>query len=123
MGETVIDYLRTIKKQQDENRAADKSYNHQWDDFVCVRKNGDLLPLEYVSRTFPTLCEQCGLKRLKLHELRHTNISLLLDAGASMKELQEWAGHSSYTTTANIYSHLQAKSKNKLIISMEKILL
>lgn len=81
-----------------------------------------MLPLEYVSRTFPSLCEKCGLKRLKLHELRHTNISLLLDAGASIKELQEWAGHSSYTTTANIYAHLQTNSKNKLSDAMEKIL-
>ena len=122
LSQTVIDYLRTTKKQQDENRAADKNYSHKWDDFVCVRANGELLPLEYVSRAFPKLCEQCGLKRLKLHELRHTNISLLLEAGASMKELQEWASHSSYTTTANIYSHLQANSKNRLADTMEKIL-
>ena len=122
LSQSVIDYLRAVKKQQDRNRAADEGYNHTWDDFVCVRANGDLLPLEYVSRTFPALCEKCGLKRLKLHELRHTNISLLLDAGASMKELQEWAGHSSYTTTANIYAHLQVNSKKELLSSMEKIL-
>ena len=63
-----------------------------------------------------------GLKRLTLHELRHTNISILLESGASMKELQEWAGHSSYSTTANIYSHIQAKTKSKLTKSLENLL-
>ena len=81
-----------------------------------IRDNGDLIPLEYVSRAFPKLCEKSGLKRLKLHELRHTNISLLLEYGASMKELQEWAGHSNYNTTANIYAHIQEESKNRLVI-------
>lgn len=122
LSDSVVSYFRALKKLQDKNRAANKNYNHQWDDFVCVRENGELLPLEYVSRAFPKLCEKCGLKRLKLHELRHTNISLLLEAGASIKELQEWAGHSSYTTTANIYAHLQTNSKNKLSDAMEKIL-
>lgn len=98
------------------------NYNHYWDDFVCVRKNGNLLPLEYVSRAFPKLCEKCGLRRITLHELRHTNISLLLDKGANMKELQEWAGHSSYQTTANVYSHIGAKSKEKLTNLLEDLL-
>jgi len=38
-----------------------------------------------------------------------------------MKELQEWAGHSSCSTTANIYSHIQAKSKEKLAASLGTI--
>lgn len=89
---------------------------------MCVRSNGDLIPPEYVTRAFPKLCEACGLRRLKLHELRHTNISLLLAEDSSMKELQEWAGHSSYATTANIYSHAQAQSKTKLIASINSLL-
>lgn len=45
----------------------------------------------------------------------HANISLLLNnANTSMKELQEWAGHSTFSTTADIYSHVQTNSKTKL---------
>ena len=112
---------KTLKDIQD-SRKTNSEYNHQWDDFVCVRDNGDLIPLEYVSRAFPKLCEKSGLKRLKLHELRHTNISLLLEYGASMKELQEWAGHSNYNTTANIYAHIQEESKNRLTNTIELLL-
>lgn len=80
------------------------------------------MTMEYVSRAFPKLCERNGLKRLKLHGLRHTNISLLLKNGASMKELQEWAGHSNYNTTANIYAHIQEESKNRLSKTIEEVL-
>lgn len=122
MPDSAINYLSELKQKQDERKKKIKMYNHKWDDFVCVKPNGDLLPLEYVSRAFPKLCEKAGLKRLRLHELRHTNISILLESGASMKELQEWAGHSSYSTTANIYSHIQAKTKAKLTESIENLL-
>lgn len=121
MPEKLVLYLKDLKQKQDKQSKL-KYYNHNWDDFVCVRRNGDLIPLEYVSRAFPKLCEECGLRRITLHELRHTNISLLLEDGASMKELQEWAGHSNYGTTANIYSHIQAKSKIKLTKSLENII-
>ena len=110
-----------LKAQQAAHKATE-GYNHDWDDFVCVRPNGDLIPPEYVTRAFPKLCEECGLRRLKLHELRHTNISLHLAEGASMKELQEWAGHSSYATTANIYSHVQVQSKNRLMDTIGTLL-
>ncbi len=113
MSDWITEYLKNLKQEQ-KSRQNKSGYNHTWDDFVCVRKNGDLIPLEYVTRAFPKLCEKCNLKRITLHELRHTNISLLLDKGANMKELQEWAGHSSYNTTANIYSHIQTKTKERM---------
>ena len=37
--------------------------------------------------------------------------SLLLSNGISMKQNQEWLGHSNYATTANIYAHLDIESK------------
>lgn len=122
MSDSAVKYLSELKTKQEKRKQKNKLYIHTWDDFVCVRPDGSLLPLEYVSRAIPKLCEKAGLKRIKLHELRHTNISILLESGASMKELQEWAGHSSYSTTANIYSHIQAKSKTKLTESLENML-
>lgn len=121
ISEDTISYLRQLKEKQRIHQQETR-YNHDWDDFVCVRDNGDLIPLEYVSRTFPVLCENAGLKRIRFHDLRHTNISLLLEQGATMKELQDWAGHSSYSTTANIYSHILPKTKEKLSAAIDEIL-
>ena len=103
MSTELTKYLYDLKERQKANKKRlGKHYADKWKDFVCVRDNGEILKLDYVTRHFPMLCEQCGLRRINLHELRHTNVSLLLYAGVSIKEIQEWAGHSTYTTTVNV---------------------
>ncbi len=121
MHPTAVEYFKNLKQLQDERKKS-PDYIHEWDDFVCVKENGELLRLEYVSRAFPKLCEKCGLRKIGIHSLRHSNISLLLNNGASMKELQMWAGHGDYSTTANIYSHLLSESKVRLSDTLEKTL-
>ncbi len=44
-------------------------------------------------------------------ELRYSCASLLIACGVSLKEIQEWLGHSAISTTADIYSHLNYSSK------------
>ena len=121
LGDDAISYLRKIKAEQDKQKKL-RTYNHQWDDFVCVWPTGDIIPLEHVTRKFPKLCVKCGLRRLRLHELRHTNASLLLAHGTSMKETQEWLGHSSYNITANTYAHVPSTAKERQMKTLESIL-
>lgn len=59
-NDEMVLYLKNLKAQQNLRRAR-KHDNRAWDDFVCVRENGNLIPLEYVSRAFPKLCKDCGL--------------------------------------------------------------
>lgn len=46
-------------------------------------------------------------------DLRHSCASLLLAKGIPMKFIQEWLGHSNFSTTANLYAHLDSNSKKK----------
>lgn len=121
LTDDMVTYLKDLKDQQDKRRTM-PHYDHTWDDFVCVRNNGNLLRPGYVTQTFPQLCEKCGLRKIKLHELRHTNISLLHSGGASLKEIQSWAGHSNFGTTLNVYTHITDQSKTKLTNTISSIL-
>lgn len=56
-------------------------------------------------RYFKKLCEKNGLPRVSLHSLRHLNASLLIHAGLDIKTVQTSLGHSSATTTLDIYAH------------------
>ncbi|AEB29578.1 putative phage integrase [Carnobacterium sp. 17-4] len=51
------------------------------------------------------------LKRITPHGFRHTHCSLLFEAGASVKEVQDRLGHSNIQTTMNIYAHVTEKAK------------
>ena len=55
--------------------------------------------------------KRAGLPRIRFHDLRHSCASLLLANGVPMKQIQEWLGHSDFSTTANIYAHLDYASK------------
>ncbi|MBN3013916.1 tyrosine-type recombinase/integrase [Ruthenibacterium lactatiformans] len=54
--------------------------------------------------------------------MRHSCASLLLKQGVPMKQIQEWLGHSDISTTANIYAHLDSRSKQLSAATMEKAL-
>ncbi|UQW99052.1 tyrosine-type recombinase/integrase [Rummeliibacillus sp. G93] len=54
------------------------------------------------------------------HGLRHTHCSLLFEAGAKIKEVQDCLGHNDIQTTMNIYTHVSAKAKENAIQKFEK---
>ena len=60
---------------------------------------------------FVAAIEKAGLPHMTFHDLRHSCASLLLANGVPMKQIQEWLGHSDFSTTANIYAHLDYSSK------------
>lgn len=83
-------------------------------DYVFKRPNGQPYPPNYISHKFKDILQRYNLPIIRFHDLRHTCASLLLAKGCSMKEIQDWLGHSDYSTTANIYSHLDVDRKNDI---------
>ena len=67
-----------------------------------------------MSARFSDLLRKSGLPRIRLHDLRHTCASLLLNQGFTLKDVQDWMGHSDIGTTANIYGHLDAARKQSM---------
>ncbi len=51
------------------------------------------------------------LKTLRFHDFKHSCASLLYENGVSLKNIQEWLGHNQLSTTSDIYTHLDYKSK------------
>ena len=70
-----------------------------------------LIKPHYVTESFPKLLKAKGMRQIRYHDLRHSCASLLLANGVPMKQIQEWLGHSDFSTTANIYAHLDYSSK------------
>jgi len=76
------------------------------DDFVFAHPDGTPLDPSTVSHAFNKVIRRAGLPHIRLHDLRHTHASLLLQAGVHPKVVQERLGHSSIRVTLDTYSHV-----------------
>lgn len=104
--------LLVVKDEQEGNcLLCGRSYNKEFLGYLCVDEMGNLIKPGYVTTAFPLLLERNGLRKIRYHDLHHSCASLLLANGVSMKQIQEWLGHSDFSTTANIYAHLDYSSK------------
>ncbi|MGE5551479.1 MAG: tyrosine-type recombinase/integrase [Bacteroidota bacterium] len=83
-------------------------------------ENGPLLftdPLGYprdvshVNKAFREDLEFAGLPHMRLHDLRHTSISLLLDLGVDLKTVSAIARHAGVQITADTYGHISMARK------------
>ena len=66
---------------------------------------------DYMIKKFNELLKEHNLRPIRLHDLRHRCASNLLANGVPMKEIQEWLGHSNFSTTADVYSRLDFSAK------------
>lgn len=79
--------------------------------YVFVDELGNLMCPDYLTGYFPQYIQKHGLRRIRFHDLRHSCASLFLANGVPLKQIQDWLGHSDFSTTANIYAHLDYSSK------------
>ena len=104
--------IETHKEQVENNKKLlGKSYDTRYLDYVCVDNLGRLILPNRLSHNFIKIIRKNNLKHIRFHDLRHSCASIMLSNGVPMKQIQEWLGHADFGTTANIYSHLDYKTK------------
>ena len=117
------EYFMQVKEAQELNKqVCGNCYNREYDGYVFVDVMGNIFNPRNLSSNFSKLLELKGLRHIRFHDLRHSCASLLLANDVPMKQIQEWLGHSDIGTTANIYSHLDYKSKITSANVMDNIL-
>ena len=115
------EYFMEVKKAQEINKkVCGNCYNHKYDGYIFVDELGERMKPDYLTSYFPEYIQKHGMKRMRFHDLRHSCASLLLANGVPLKQIQEWLGHSDFSTTANIYAHLDYTSKISSAQAMEK---
>lgn len=108
----IEELLLKRKAEQEINRKlCGRCYNQDYLDYIYVNELGELIKPGYLSAKFPELLERNGMRRIRFHDLRHSCGSLLLASGVGLKDIQSWLGHSSISTTANIYLHQEFAAK------------
>lgn len=61
-----------------------------------------------------------GVKKIRVHDLRHSHASLLVEMGFSPMEIAERLGHERIETTMNTYSHLYPNKQVKMAAKLDE---
>ena len=106
------EYFLQVKEAQELNKkVCGNCYNYEYDGYVFVDELGERMKPDYLTSQFPAFIQRHGMRKMRFHDLRHSCASLLLANDVPLKQIQEWLGHSDFSTTANIYAHLAYSSK------------
>ncbi|MEW4354069.1 tyrosine-type recombinase/integrase [Streptococcus pneumoniae] len=80
---------------------------------VFTRLDGQPHSFDFINYNLRKILTKYELKKITPHGFRHTHCSLLFEAGATIKEVQERLGHEDIKTTMNIYAHVSKETKEQ----------
>lgn len=98
----IISMLKQLKKDRlSAKLKGEKSHR----ELIFYDKNLDPIAPDVISKKFKYFLEINNLKHIRFHDLRHSHVTMLIEAKVPIKVISERVGHSSVNTTLNIYSH------------------
>ncbi|HHQ8722317.1 TPA: tyrosine-type recombinase/integrase, partial [Clostridioides difficile] len=89
---------------------------------VCLNTNLKPWIPAALSKTFHNFIKRNNLRNIRVHDLRHTNASLLLLGGTNMKVVSERLGHTDIKITMNRYSHVLEEMDKEASDNLSKLL-
>ena len=114
--------LMTLMKKAYTEYRLRKKEDKSIEDYVITQKNG--LPYHPDSMTDKIkrfLNNHPEIKRIRLHDFRHTSATLMLQAGVSPKVAQKILGHADFNTTMDIYSHVLEEMEQETADKLDDI--
>ena len=75
----------------------------------------------YLSHEMIRGCKKTGVKKIRIHDIRHSHASLLINQGCDALMLADRLGHEKVSTTLNTYSHLFPHKQQDLVHSLESL--
>jgi integrase len=105
LDDVTLGSLLEWRLRQDAERSAwaDAYADHG---LIFCREDGNPLDPKMVTAYFGQLCDDAGIRRVRVHDLRHGAASLRLAAGVDIAIVSKVLGHSQISLTADTYSQL-----------------
>ncbi|WP_370819068.1 tyrosine-type recombinase/integrase [Roseburia intestinalis] len=112
MLDEVYEALLEQKRRQDLDKEKYKDI-YQDQGFVFADCTGNFLAQRPFMNKYHKFLKKYNIQDIRFHDLRHTFASLLIEQDVSMKVVQELLGHSTITTSMDIYTHISDKKKEE----------
>ena len=121
MPNSIYDLLLHQQEMQNERRKLMGDY-YICNNYVCTWPNGAVITPNYLSTAFHSVISKSTLPQVRLHDLRHSAATNLLDLGFNVVQVAEWLGHESPNTTLKFYGHAIKTSKMEMANALDKVL-
>ncbi len=114
LDDALVDALTTLRKlQMAESAAAGPAYQaelaelawYEGGEYVVTDPLGIPVHPEWYSDEFARIRRRAGLRRITLHDSRHTTLTLMEHAGVPISIISKWAGHYDSSFTQRTYVH------------------
>ena len=79
------------------------------DGYVFAKPDSSPIHPDLISQTFERLLAKLDPPRIRLHDLRHTHATILLQQGINPKVVSERLGHASVSFTMDVYQHVPTR--------------
>jgi integrase len=89
---------------------------------VFTTKHGTPLDERGVLRQFQNVLAPAALPKMRIHDLRHSAVAILIAQGVNIKAISELLGHSSVAFTLQVYGHLLEGAKKEVADKMDAAL-
>ncbi|NLW77854.1 MAG: tyrosine-type recombinase/integrase [Ruminococcaceae bacterium] len=90
-------------------------------DYIFTWEDGTVIIPGYASHKMKKIVAQNNLKKVTLHQLRHSCASILIsEFGFTLMDVKDWLGHSDIKMTGNLYGHLEYGRKINMAKTFDK---
>ena len=120
VGETLLLHLKNWRKFQEKNIRIMKRNYHK-SNFVFTKCDGTPFYNRDISKISTELRKKTGID-FHFHMLRHTHATMLLEAGANIKDIQNRLGHANISITMDIYTSTTQNLKNDTVKKFEDLI-
>ena len=108
--------VEALNEQRERQKGAGR-----WTEELFICGGPAPIPDTTIQKANEDYAQAAGLKRITIHEFRHSHASLLCNAGINIKEVARRLGHANTEITWMTYSHLYPKEEEKAVGVLEKI--
>jgi len=108
-----IEVMKIIENHLNNQGEMKRLLGNDYQNMELINCYPDGRPIDprYFSKKFSRLLKKNKLKHIRFHDLRHSCATLMLNSGVEMKVASQILGHSSIGITADLYTHVLAKTK------------
>lgn len=106
--------LREHADRQDRQRQATGEHWHA-SELVFTTAVGTPIEPRNLNRTFNALLARAGVRRVRLHDLRHTTATLLRTEGVDLRLVMSILGHSALAVTSDTYTHVDLSAQREAL--------